>query len=175
VLASLQTHYLPALAGEPSAEQRGVRIARVLGLAAPASAVVIAAIAGFKPFWLSLFYSRQFHPAARYLRWTLAGDYLKVSSWILSIPMLASADLRVFLFADLAASAAFLAGTVTLTRFRSPAEAASIAFVLMHAVHLGMGALYTRRHHGFRWRSAALPWSAGLAVAAGASIWNWKL
>lgn len=175
VLASLQTHYLPALAAEPNAEQRGVRIARVLALAAPASAVAIAAVAGFKPFWLSLFYSRQFHPAARYLRWTLAGDYLKVSSWILSVPMLASADMRVFLFADLAASAAFLAATVLLTRLRSPAEAAAIGFVLMHAVHLAIGAVYTRRRHGLRWRSAALPWSAGLALVAGVSVWNWSL
>jgi O-antigen/teichoic acid export membrane protein len=175
VLASLQTHYLPALARASNPEQRRAEITRVLTLAAPASALVIAVIAYAKPFWLTLFYAAQFHPAAHYLRWTLAGDYLKVSSWILSLPILACADMRVFLLADLAASAAFLGCSAALTRVRTPSESASIAFVLMHALHLAIGAAYVRVRHGFRWRPLlSAVWFAGLALVAGVSLWNWN-
>jgi O-antigen/teichoic acid export membrane protein len=175
VLASLQTHYLPALARTSNPRERCEKITRVLTLAAPASAVVIAAIACAKPFWLTLLYSVQFHPAAHYLRWTLAGDYLKVSSWIFSIPMLADADMRVFLMADVAASAAFLGSALALARFLAPAEAAAIAFVLMHAVHLAAGAVYVHLRYGFRWQPLlTLAWLAGLALVAGASAWKWN-
>jgi hypothetical protein len=187
VLASLQTHYLPALARAASARERSAQITRVLTLAAPASAVVIAVIACVKPFWLTLFYSTQFHAAARCLRWTLAGDYLKVSSWILSIPMLACfnvpagfdaparSGMRVFLLGDLAAAAAFVGCSTALTRIRAPSEAASIAFVLMHALHLAIGAVYVRLQHGFRWGPLlSVVWLAGLAVVAGVSLWNWN-
>ena len=52
-------------------------------MAALAAAGAIAAIALLKPWLLTLFYSAAFRPAAGYLRWTLLGDYLKVTSWIL--------------------------------------------------------------------------------------------
>ena len=176
VLASLETHYLPSLAKLERARDRGAEIGRVLALAAPAAAVVIAILAAAKPLWLGALYSRQFAAAARFLRWTLLGDYLKVSSWILSTPMLASADMRVFLAADLAATAAFLGSAIALARFWTPAEAAAIAFVLMHAVHLAISWAYARLRHAFRLAGlAACSWIGGLALAVGVSLWSWNV
>lgn len=188
VLASLQTHYLPMLARLGNVRDRSAQIARVIALAAPAAALVIAALAAAKPFWLTALYSAQFHGAGRYLRWTLAGDYLKVTSWILSIPILAAAEMRVFLAADLAASGAFVASASMLTRFYTPAEAAAVAFLLMHAVYLTICGIYLQRRHGFHLqetlsaeggtprlgRVAAVAWTFGLALVAGVSIWNWN-
>jgi len=175
VLASLQTHYLPALARLRGAPQRGEQIARVLTLAAPVAATVIVALAFAKPTALTLLYSGAFRPAARYLRWTLLGDYFKVAGWILSIPLLAASDMRVFLAADLAASGVFAAAAAALSPWPGPAEAASIAFVLMHAAHLAICAVYARRRHGFQWRGAsAMTWAAGLAVVTAASIRQWN-
>jgi O-antigen/teichoic acid export membrane protein len=186
VLASLQTHYLPALArlcierergeGERLVLERSAQIARVITLAAPVAAAVIAALACSKPAVLTLLYSSAFRPAARYLRWTLLGDYFKVAGWILSIPMLAASDMRVFLAADLAAAGVFAGASAALAPLRGPAEAASIAFVLMHAAHLAICAMYARWRHGFRWRGAsALTWSAGLTLVTGISIWQWNV
>ncbi len=174
LLASLQTYYLPALAREPSAPERRALIRRALTLAAPASALAIAVLAAFKPFWLDLAYSEQFRAAAQYLRWTLLGDYLKVSSWIVSIPMLARADMGVFLASDLASAGCFLILARGLARSRSWPEAAAMAFVGMHAVHLAIGAVYVRRREGFRWSEVALPWLGGLAVASAVSLWRWN-
>ena len=174
-LASLQTHYLPALARVQQTRGRGALIARVFTLAVPASAVAIVAIAATKEFWLGALYSHEFLGAARYLRWTLVGDYLKVGSWILSIPMLAAADMRVFFAADMAASAAFLASAVGLAHLRTTAEAAAMAFVLMHVVHLSIGAVYVTLRHGVDWRGLpAVAWCAGAVLVGGASFWNWN-
>ena len=180
VLASLQTHYLPALArlrgaGERPLLERSAQIGRVLTLAAPVAAAVIATLALSKPAVLTLLYSSAFRPATRYLRWTLLGDYFKVGGWILSIPMLAAPDMRVFLAADLAAAGVFAGVAAALAPWRGPAEAASIAFVLMHAAHLAICATYVRLRHGFRWRGApALAWSAGLTLVTAVSIRQWN-
>jgi O-antigen/teichoic acid export membrane protein len=176
VLASLQTHYLPTLAGLRTPQERGDHMARVLATAAPAAAGVIAAIALLKPLALHLLYSPAFAGASLYLRWTLLGDYLKVASWILSISMLAAADMRIFLASDLASCAVFAAGAVLFTRWRSPAESAAVAFVAMHIAHLAICAVYASRRHAFHWRGrAAAIWLAGLAVVGAASALGWSL
>jgi hypothetical protein len=84
--------------------------------------------------------------------------------------------MRVFLAADLAAAGVFAGASAALAPLRGPAEAASIAFVLMHAAHLAICAMYARWRHGFRWRGAsALTWSAGLTLVTGISIWQWNV
>jgi hypothetical protein len=104
------------------------------------------------------------------------GDYLKVAGWILSIPILAAADMKVFLTADLAALGVFLASSAGLTRWMSAAESAGAAFVLMHVAHLAICAAYVCGKYGFRpSRLAAAVWSAGLAVVAGVSLLTWGL
>ncbi len=169
VLASLQTHYLPALARARTTREKREEIASVLMLAAPASAIVIAIIAAAKPFWLTLFYSAEFRQASLYLRWTLLGDYLKVASWILSIPMLAAADVRMFLAADLSACAVLAASSIALARFRTPAEAAAIGFMLTHAVHLAICAFYVRLRG-----LPVLVWAGGLSLVIGVSFLKWN-
>ena len=176
VLASLQTYYLPTLTALGTPRERGEHIARVLTAAMPVAAAVIAAIAVTKPIVIRLLYSTAFSGAGEYLRWTLLGDYLKVASWILSISMLAAADLRVFLASDLASSAVFIAVAVLFTRWRSPAESAAIAFVAMHIVHLAICVVYASHRHAFDWRGrAAAVWLAGLAVVGAASTLGWSL
>lgn len=176
VLASLQTYYLPALARLRTPQERGEHIARVLTVAAPTAAGAIAAIALTKPVLLHLLYSPAFLGAGQYLRWTLLGDYLKVASWILSIPMLAAADMRIFLASDLAASAVFLAAATLFVRWRSPAESAAIAFLAMHVAHLGICFWYVRKRHAFPWQCRATAvWLAGLAVVGTASTLGWSL
>lgn len=175
VLASLQTYFLPALAKTRGSE-RGARISSVLTVAALAATGAIAALALAKPWALVLFYSSAFRPAAAYLRWTLVGDYLKVAGWILSIPILAAADMKVFLTADLTACGVFLAASIGLGRWMSAAESAAAAFVLMHAAHLTMCGAYVHRKYGFRpSRLAAAVWIAGLAMVGAVSLLTWSV
>jgi antigen flippase len=175
VLASLQTYYLPTLARARGGAQRNAHISSVLTLATMAAAVLIAAVACLKPRLLTWFYSAEFRPGAEYLRWTLLGDYLKVSSWILSIPILAAAEMKVFLAADLAAYGVFLGAAAGLTLWLTAAASAGAAFVLMYAAHLLICAVYLLRCQQFvPTRTALLAWTAGLAVVVVVSALTWN-
>ncbi len=174
VLSSLQTYYLPELARSRSPAQRDAHISSVLTVAALTAAAGIAAITLLKPWLLAVFYSTAFRPAAGYLRWTLLGDYLKVTSWILSIPILAAADMKMFLAADLAAYAVFLAVAAGLAPLVTAASGAAMAFVAMYAAHLLLCAMYLWRKLRFvPARSAVAAWAAGLCVVTAASAVTW--
>jgi PST family polysaccharide transporter len=175
VLASLQTYCLPALARTSDRKERSAHLTRMLTAAALAAAAVVCVLAVMKPIVLALFYSNAFLEASRYLRWTLVGDYLKVSSWVLSIPMLASADMRTFLAADLSAYAVFAAGAAAAGYFRGAAEGTAIAFVLMYAAHLAVCGTIVWRRYGFRpGARTALIWIAGLVAVVSVSAVKWR-
>jgi PST family polysaccharide transporter len=175
VLASVQTYYLPALSRASTPEEKTREISRVLIAATLVSAPVIAALELFQPRVLELFYSPVFHGAHQYLRWTLLGDYLKVASWILSVPMLAAADMKLFLASDLAATATFVGAAFLATFWREAAESAAMAFFFMYAVHLTISFLYVRFRQRSRlgYQSIAL-WMAGLALVATAASLSWS-
>lgn len=174
VLSSLQTYYLPELARSRSRAQRDAHISNVLAVAALTAAVAIAAIALLKPWLLTGFYSAAFRPAVGYLRWTLLGDYLKVTSWILSIPILAAGDMKMFLAADLVAYGVFLAVASGLAPLVTAASGAAMAFVAMYAAHLLLCTVYLWRRLRFvPARSAVAAWVAGLSVVTAASALTW--
>ncbi len=169
ILAAMQVYYLPALAAARDNAERRRHIASVLTIAILVATPIIIAIALLKPFVIPLLYSAAFHPAAQFLRWTLIGDYFKVTSWVLAIPMLAAADMRAFLLADFSTQAVFLAAAWCIGRGRGPAEGASIAFALSYAVNLAVCAIYARRKCGFRFgvRASGL-FAGGLAAVIAA-------
>jgi hypothetical protein len=175
VLASLQTYYLPALAKTKDIGERSAHIGRVLAIAAVAGAALIAVLAVLKPTVIAVFYSREFRGASRYLRWTLTGDYLKITSWILSIPLVATANMRTFLAADLSAYGAFAAAAYGFRRWFTAAESAAMAFVVMYAVHMIFCGLSLYSSGEFRPDKRVLSiWTAGLALVAvsSASFWG---
>jgi PST family polysaccharide transporter len=175
VLASLQTYCLPVLARPAGRAERSAHLTRMLTAAALAAAAVVCALALLKPVALALFYSDAFREASRYLRWTLVGDYLKVSSWVLSIPMLASADMRAFLAADLSAYAIFAAGAAIMGHFRGAAEGTAIAFVAMYAAHLAICGSIAWKRYGFRpGARIVLIWVGGLLAVVAASAVTWR-
>lgn len=175
VLASLQTYYLPAFARAGTRAERTELTSRVLMVATLVAAPLIALLAFLKPVLLAVLYSPQFHPAAAYLRWTLLGDYLKITSWILSIPMIASADMRIFLTTDLTVYGVFVVSAVALGQWFPAAQSAAVAFVLMYAVHLAICAMYVRRRHGLFLRKRVWTvWLAGFALVLCASAISWS-
>ncbi len=175
VLSSLQTYYFPAVARSRSAAERDAHISSVLTVAALAGAAAIAAIAVLKPWLLTLFYSAAFRPAAVYLRWTLLGDYLKISSWILSIPILAAADMKMFLAADVAAFGVFVTVAFGLASSLTAAVSAAVAFVAMYAVHLLLCGLYLwgKLRYVPTLRATAA-WASGLCLVAAVSALTWR-
>lgn len=174
VLASLQTYYLPALTRARTAVQRNQHISTVLTASTLTAAALIAAVALVKPYLFTWLFSSAFRPGAQYLRWTLLGDYLKITSWILAIPILAAAEMKVFLASDLAVYAVFLAAEWGLTHWFTAAVSAAMGFVLMYAAHLLICAVYLMRCRQFvPARSACWAWMGGLAVVGSISAFTW--
>jgi len=137
--------------------------------------VLLAMLIATKPVVARLLYSAEFRETARYLRWTLAGDYLKITSWILSIPLVAAADMRMFLAADLGAYAAFLGIWMLLKHSLPASDSAAIAFAGMYAVHLLICAVRLWRTRVFRPdRQTVACWLAGLALVSGTSALFWE-
>jgi PST family polysaccharide transporter len=175
VLASLQTYYLPTLAGISDPRLRSTQITRVLTFATLSAAAIVTTLIALKPFVLTTLYSSAFTEAARYLRWTLPGDYLKITSWILSVPLLASAHMRTFLAADLVAYGAFVATALGVATSFSAAESMSIAFVAMYAAHLVFcgSCLWLRGEFRPDARTVYL-WCIGLAAVGVVSAAFWE-
>jgi hypothetical protein len=89
--------------------------------------------------------------------------------------MQASADMRVFLLADLSAYAVFAAGGALAGHFRGAAEGTAIAFMLMYAAHLTVCGSIAWRRYGFRpgaWGS--LIWAGGLLAVVVVSAVTWR-
>ena len=173
VLASVQSYALPTLTKARDGRARADELARLLTVAPLCAALAIVFLAASKLPLLSLLYSGAFHPAAAYLRWTLLGDYLKVTSWILSLAMLAAANTRAFVLADVAAYGVFSGAAWALARWVGAAEGAAIAFVLMYAVHASICGGYVWRTQGLRIRSFAAAWITGLVGVAGVTALTW--
>jgi O-antigen/teichoic acid export membrane protein len=173
VLAALQTCYFPQLARARSVEQRERQMAAVFPVAILAATPVIVALAVLRPMALAALYSSAFHGASTYLRWTLIGDYFKVTAWVLAMPMLAAADMRMFLATDTLVQVVFVGASWALPA--AGPESAAIGFTLSYVVCLALTGWYAARHVGFRpTRERAMLWLAGfsLVVLAAGTTWN---
>lgn len=170
VLASVQTYYFPALASARSPEERAARIARVLMLTTLVLAPVVILLELARPWVTTLLYADSFRPATKLLRWTLAGDYLRVTSWVLAMPMLAVGDMKAFLSTELMVQAVFAGSAVALGAMFKPSEGTAIAFVTGYVVNLAVAYRYAHRWHAFRPTPAlTAAWCVGLVLVVAAA------
>lgn len=174
ILGSVQAYYFPTLAAARDAGERARQIRDMLIVATLVMVPAIVALASLKPLAVSALYSPQFASSPGFLRWTLLGDYLKVSSWVLATPMLATRDVGAFLASDLIAHAVFLGSAIWLARIVKPAEGAAIGFAVSYAVYFAICYLYARVRHGFRFGAGGVAlWVMGLILIIGASAGAW--
>jgi O-antigen/teichoic acid export membrane protein len=174
ILGSVQTCYLPSLAAAGSPAERRRRMRGMLMVATLASVPATVALVALKPMVVGLFYSHAFAASPDFLRWTLPGDYLKVSAWVLAAPMLATRQVAAFLACDLTMQAIFFGSAMGLARLAGSAEAAAIGFLASYAVYFALCYAYARSRYGFRFSAAGLAaWVTGLALVLGASASAW--
>jgi O-antigen/teichoic acid export membrane protein len=177
MLAALQTGYLPQLARAGSVEQRSRCIATVFRVAILVAAPVIAGLIVFRAMALGILYATAFRAASTVLRWTLVGDYFKITAWVLAMPMLARADMWMLLATDALVQAVFFgaSGMLSWRRQTGAAQSAAIGFALSYAVCLGLGWWYAVRRHGFRMtRRLGALWIAGFTMVALAAGSTWR-
>jgi len=165
MLAAMQIYYLPALARARDASERARQMRGVMEIAILAAAAIVCGIGLARGWVIGLLYTRAFAPAAGLLGWTLIGDYLKVTSWVLAIPMLAAAEMRWFVATDTAVQVAFFA----FARMLGGARGAAIGFAISYLLNFALCSIYARRRQGFRFGAKlGWMWMGGLAAVVGA-------
>ncbi|MEM7416426.1 MAG: hypothetical protein AAF389_13060 [Gemmatimonadota bacterium] len=149
LMAAMQGYYLPLLSGtrEASAFTDTVRdfLLLALSLGAPAVALSIAA----KPGLVTLLFSSEFQGALVALRWMLPGLYLTSLAWVLTVPILAHARMRVFVKYELSWNIGLLGCAWLLNRGGSP-EGIGMAYLIVSVGRVLFGLWYVRTVHALR-------------------------
>ena len=101
ILTSFSAYYLPTLGtykGKP--KERNSLIEQYFCFATFASIPLIAVVMLLRPWVVELLYSKEFVPAIHMMRWMLLGDFFKISSWAMAMPMLAYSDIRPYVISE---------------------------------------------------------------------------
>lgn len=175
VLTSFGTYYLPTLSGTGDPLDRVVLMQRVMRFATLLSLPLVTSVIVLKPLAIETLYSSEFIPALEIIRWMLIGDYLKIAAYVVAMPVLAYADMKVFFWTELLWSVGFLAfATLALSRFGS-IQGLGAGFLLMYAVILAYYLHYARSRHQLPLTRATVgPWLIGLTLVVGASWYTWS-
>jgi PST family polysaccharide transporter len=101
ILTSFSAYYLPTLGiykGKP--QERNGLIEKYFRFATFTSIPLIAVVMLLRPWVVELLYSKEFLPAIHMMRWMLLGDFFKISSWVMAMPMLAYADIKPYVLSE---------------------------------------------------------------------------
>lgn len=175
VTASFGTYYLPTLSGITDPRERVLFMRQLFHLVTLLMVPVVVAVVVLKPLVVHLLYSSDFLPSLQIVRWMLIGDYLKVTSCVLGFTVLAYADMRTFLWSQLAWNCLFFMGTYFAVVQWGHLEGIGMSFLVAYATYLIFMMLYCRvRHHFTLTRAMAVHWFAGLALVLAASLHSWN-
>ena len=175
VLSSFGTYYLPTLSQTEEPSERVTLIRQVLRLTTLLAVPLVIGVIVLKPLAIQVLFSSEFLPSLEIMRWMLIGDYFKVTAWVLAMPTLAYADMKVWSCAELLLWGGLLVVTFTALFAFDSIQGIGVGFLLVNAVDLAYFLYYVRSRHGFRpTRSVMVPWFVGLALVVGASWHTWS-
>ena len=102
ILTSFSAYYLPTLGTlKGKHQERNNLIEQYFRFATLASIPLITVVMLLRPWVVELLYSKEFVPAIHVMRWMLLGDFFKISSWVMAMPMLAYADIKPYVLSEL--------------------------------------------------------------------------
>jgi O-antigen/teichoic acid export membrane protein len=173
LLSSFGPHYLPTLSGAKNLEEIRLSVTSVFRMAILLGTPLVCAAIVFKPWLVRLLYSEAFSPAVELLRWTMLGDYLKISGWVFGMLLIARTERRRFALSELVWQASMLVAVAYFLRYTH--ETAGMIYVLANAAYL----LYVWRHaslaYGIRIDAKLLHvWLAGLSAALLLTLIAWQ-
>lgn len=105
------------------------------------------------PLLMSMFYSREFLPAADLLRWLCLGMMLRIVAWPMGFIVLAKGARRIFFWTEVAATLVHV-GMAWILVQNIGLAGAGIAFVCLYLWHTMLIYVLVRRLSGFQWTRA---------------------
>jgi len=174
LLSSFGTYFLPTMSAAMDTRVFFVLLQDLFKLSVVFSTPIIVFAVVTKSTLLSILYSTEFIEAADMMRWMLIGDYVKVSGWVFSIPMLAKRRLWPYLWLAICWDAVFLAAAGVVIWSGVSIEYIGAAYVLAQCVFTISSIAYWRNSEQFRLSAEdTWYWFAGLTIIVFASILKW--
>lgn len=173
LLSSFGAQYLPTLGGAKTPEEIRLAVTSVFRVANLFGTPLVCTAIVFKPWLVRLLYSEGFLPAVELLRWTMLGDYLKISGWVFGMLLIARAERRLFALSELAWQLTML-GAVALF-LRQAHETAGMAYLFANAVYLLFVWRHARRAYGIWIDPQSIRiWLTGLSMVSLLSFLAWN-
>ncbi len=174
LLTSFGTYVLPTLAGA-TADERRRHLQDAATLVLCASIPLLTALIALKPLAVRLLFSAEFLDAVPLLQWLLLGNYLKAISWVMAIPLLASADLRRYFVLEGGWFAVFAAIALVGIDAGYGMISVGAGYLVAYVLYFALGVVFARARFGFALdRRSTAVLAAGLCLIAlvAAITWN---
>ena len=151
ILTSLSAYYLPTLTTlREQGEARNHLMHQYFRFACLASLPLIGSVIVLKPWVIQLLYSKEFLPATQVMKWMLLGDFFKICSWVMAMPMLAYAHTRPFVLSELVWSVAFIGIVAWLLSAGLDFAYIGMAFLACYVGYAAYTYWYCRASFSFR-------------------------
>ncbi|MBS1520090.1 MAG: O-antigen translocase [Bacteroidetes bacterium] len=135
ITTSLSTYYLPKLSSLKTTEELRKEIFSGYKIILPAVLVSCCAIYFLRFLIIRILYTPDFLQMESLFIWQLAGDFLKISAWILAYLMLAKAMTKVFIFTEIIFNVSYVVlGYVFLNIFHL--KGVTMAFAANYFIYL---------------------------------------
>jgi O-antigen/teichoic acid export membrane protein len=175
ILASFGTYYLPTLSQISDPMDRAVLMQQVARFATLLAVPLVVGMVVLKPLAVKVLYSGEFIPALEIIRWMLIGDYFKIAGYVVAMPVLAYADVKVFFWTELLANLSLAIFAALALSYFGSMQGIGVGFLLMYIAYSAYYLQYSRSRHRLRLTKAmTLPWVLGLALIVGASWYTWS-
>ena len=150
ILTSFSAYYLPTLGKlKLQVQDRNNLILQYFRFATYASIPLIASVIVLKPWVVELLYSREFLPATDMMRWMLIGDFFKISSWVMAMPMLAYADMKPYVVSEFLWNVWFIFFSYLLLKIGASIDNIGIVFMILYFLYLSYTYFYCARKFKF--------------------------
>jgi O-antigen/teichoic acid export membrane protein len=173
-LNSIGTYFFPTLSQLFDKQKRIDLMRNVFRLTTLIITPLLVLMIVLKPLVIDLLYSNQFYASLDILRWTLIGVYLMTACWIISMPVLAYPDMRVYFWTqNLWWGGLFLFSFLGVAIIGSM-EVIGIGFIILYVLLLPYYVHYSRSRHGITIsKKLTTTWFFGLALVVAASATSW--
>ncbi|MBU0484131.1 MAG: oligosaccharide flippase family protein [Proteobacteria bacterium] len=175
ILTSLGTYYLPTLAGMQEKEQRQKFVGQLLYLTTLLFVPLVTIVILFKPLIIHVFYTSEFDYSLKILRWMLIGDYFKVAAYVVAMPVLARADMKVFFVTELLWNGCFLLISFVSIYVLEDLQGIGVVFSILYGLLFAYYGFYAKSRYDieFNYRMKC-HWLLGLLVVVVVSWLTWS-
>lgn len=174
LLNTIGIFYLPTLSQIKEKRERLALINQTLRITALLMAPLVICVIVLKPLAIELMYSEEFLPSLDIIRWMLIGDYFRAAAWVLTMPMLAYAQMRIFLVVEGLWSVGFLVLSSASVLVLDSIQMIGASYLFLNAAYFAYATYYAHSKHGFSIKGNHMSfWIGGLILIALSSLHTW--